>query len=911
MNDWHLQPVEDVLSKLQVSLETGLNADEVAHRMEKYGPNELVDRGGKSPWKILLEQLTGVMTIVLIVSAVISFFLHDYEDAIAILAIVILNTILGFSQEYRAEKAMAALKKMAVPHVKVRRGGRVVEITARELVPGDLVMLEAGNLIPADGRLVESVNLRIQEAVLTGESEPVEKITAPLSQPNLGIGDQRNRAFMGTVISYGRGVLAITETGMKTELGRIADMLQNVTQEATPMQRRLAQLAKVLAIAALAIVAVVFVLGVIRGEDLRLMFLTSISMAVAAIPEGLPTVVTIGLALGAQAMLKRNALIRKLPAVETLGSVTVICSDKTGTLTENRMTVTLLDVANHQLDMKQEVQGFTPRVRKDQANSQLTVDPAISFLLISGALCNDALLEVDADHEDEFTSVGDPTEGALVIAAARGGLWKSELEKEFPRLAELPFDSDRKRMTTIHRLPETTISAAQNTPLNRQNPPGYPWIAITKGSVDGMLDISSQVWVDGQLHPLDDHWRERIQSANNRLAQNGMRVLGMAFQLRRNEAIDLPEEPLEKDLAFIGMTGMIDPARPEVHAAVQKAHLAGIRSMMITGDHPLTALSIARDLGITTSDHVITGHELSTMPVEILTEKVKDTSVFARVSPEHKLKIVEALQSNGEIVAMTGDGVNDAPALKKADIGVAMGITGTDVSKESAEIVLLDDNFATIVAAVEEGRRIYDNIRKFIKYALGSNIGEILVMLVAPFLGMPLPLLPLQILWINLVTDGLPGLALTMESAESNTMNRPPYHPKENMFSRGLGRSIMWMGLMLGLLTLGIGYWGWATGQDAWQTMAFTTLALAQMGNVLAIHTSSKPLMKGGLFTNPLLIGSILLTLVLQVAVVYTPFLQPFFGTEPLTAQQFGITILASFVMYIFVRWERSYHHAA
>ncbi len=911
MNDWHVQPVEDVLSKLQVSLETGLNADEAAHRMGEYGPNELVDRGGKSPWKILLEQLTGVMTIVLIVSAVISFFLQDYEDAIAILAIVILNTILGFSQEYRAEKAMAALKKMAVPHVKVRRGGRVVEITARELVPGDLVLLEAGNLIPADGRLVESVNLRIQEAVLTGESEPVEKITTPLSQPNLGIGDQRNRAFMGTIISYGRGILAITETGMKTELGRIADMLQKVTQETTPMQRRLAQLAKVLAIAALAIVAVVFVLGVIRGEDIRLMFLTSISMAVAAIPEGLPTVVTIGLALGAQGMLKRNALIRKLPAVETLGSVTVICSDKTGTLTENRMTVTLLDVANHQLDMKQEVQGFTPRVRKDQANRQLTVDPAISLLLISGALCNDALLEVDADHEDEFTSVGDPTEGALVIAAARGGLWKYELEKEFPRLAELPFDSDRKRMTTIHRLPETTIDAVQNTPLNRQNSPGYPWIAITKGSVDGMLDISSQVWVDGQLHPLDDHWRERIHAANNRLAQNGMRVLGMAFQLRRNEAIDLPEEPLEKDLVFIGMTGMIDPARPEVHEAVQKAHLAGIRSMMITGDHPLTALSIARDLGITTSDHVITGHELSTMPVEILTEKVKDTSVFARVSPEHKLKIMEALQSNGEIVAMTGDGVNDAPALKKADIGVAMGITGTDVSKESAEIVLLDDNFATIVAAVEEGRRIYDNIRKFIKYALGSNIGEILVMLVAPFLGMPLPLLPLQILWINLVTDGLPGLALTMESAENNTMKRPPYHPKENIFSRGLGRSIIWMGLMLGLLTLGIGYWGWATGQEAWQTMAFTTLALAQMGNVLAIHTSSKPLMKGGLFTNPLLIGSILLTLVLQVAVVYTPFLQPFFETEPLSVQQFGVTIVASIVMYIFVRWERRYHHAA
>ena len=910
MSDWHLISVSDALDKLQVSLETGLSPAEASHRLAEVGPNELIDRGGKSPWKIVFEQLTGVMTIVLIVSALISFFLADFEDAVAILAIVILNTILGFSQEYRAEKAMAALKKMAVPHVKVRRGGHVVEISARELVPGDLVLLEAGNLIPADGRLIESANLRVQEAVLTGESEAVEKMTAPLSQPNPTLGDQRNRAFMGTVIAYGRGTLAVTETGMKTELGRIADMLQNVTQEATPMQRRLEHLGKVLAAAALAIVAVVFGLGVIRGEDLRLMFMTAISMAVAAIPEGLPTVVTIGLALGAQGMLKRNALIRKLPAVETLGSVTVICSDKTGTLTENRMTVTLLDVANHQLDIKEEVQGFSPRVSKRQTKSQGSVEPAISFLLISGALCNDALLEGDAEHAGEFSTIGDPTEGALVIAAARTGLWKQELEKEWPRVAELPFDSDRKRMTTIHRLPQTTLAEAENTPLAHPNVDEPPLIAITKGSVDGMLEISSQVWVDGQLHALDAHWRERIQTANNRLAQNGMRVLGMAYQLRRHESVDHPQEPVEKDLVFIGMTGMIDPARPEVFDAVHKAQLAGIRPMMITGDHPLTALSIARDLGITTTDHVITGRELATMPMDKLVRQVKETSVFARVSPEHKLKIVEALQSNGQIVAMTGDGVNDAPALKKADIGVAMGITGTDVTKESADMVLMDDNFATIVAAVEEGRRIYDNIRKFIKYALGSNIGEILVMLAAPFLGMPLPLLPLQILWINLVTDGLPGLALTMEFAESNTMKRPPFHPKENIFSRGLGRSIIWMGLMLGLLTMGIGYWGWATGQEAWQTMAFTTLTLAQMGNVLAIHTSSKPLFKGGLFSNPLLIASILITVVMQLGVVYIPFLQPIFETEPLTASQFGVTILASIAMYIFVRLERHLNRA-
>lgn len=898
----HRQSVSEAFSALTVSPETGLSPDEAARRLAETGPNELIDRGGKSPWKILLEQLTGIMTVVLIVSAVISLFLSDYEDAIAILAIVILNTLLGFTQEYRAEKAMAALKKMAVPRVKVRRAGRVLEISARELVPGDLVLLETGNLIPADGRLVEAVNLKIQEAVLTGESEAVEKITAPIPQDNLPLGDQRNRAFMGTVVTYGRGTLLITGTGMKTELGRIAEILQSVENEPTPMQRRLEQLAKTLAAAALVIVAVVFALGLLRGEDLRLMFMTSISMAVAAIPEGLPAVVTIGLAFGAQAMLKRKALIRKLPAVETLGSVTVICSDKTGTLTENRMTVTFIDVVNHQLDLKAQIQGLSPYARRSESNPEIAADPAVALLLVSGALCNDAVFEAMPDRPDEFSAVGDPTEGALIVAAARAGLWKVDLEATMPRLAELPFDSERKRMTTLHAIPQRL--PLMQTLLAAVPDPGITCIALTKGSVDGILDVSRWVWADGKIIPIDIAWRERIQAANNRLAQNGMRVLGMACQLRHTPETHSVEEPLEKDLIFIGITGMIDPARPEVFTAVRLARSAGIRPIMITGDHPLTALSIARDLGIAVNDQVVTGQALAQMDVETLRTVVKDTSVFARVSPEHKLKIVEALQANGQIVAMTGDGVNDAPALKKADIGVAMGITGTDVSKESAEMVLLDDNFATIVAAVEEGRRIYDNIRKFIKYALGSNIGEILVMLVAPFLGMPLPLLPLQILWINLVTDGLPGLALTMEEAAPNTMQRPPYHPKENIFGRGLGRSIVWMGFLLGALTLGIGYWGWSTGQHGWQTTAFTTLALAQMGNVLAVHTSSKPLWKGGLFSNKLLIGAVLLTVVLQGVVVYVPFLQPIFETEAMTLPQIAASLLACVAMFVFVRFE-------
>ncbi len=902
MTIWHQKNVAETIQELDVTIESGLSSQEAGRRLAEIGPNELIDRGGKSPWKIVLDQLTGIMTIILIISAVVSLFLGDYEDAIAILAIVVLNTLLGFSQEYRAEKAMAALKKMSVPHVRVRRDGHVLEISAVEIVPGDLVLLEAGNVVPADGRLVEAVNLRVQEAVLTGESEPVEKLNRAIPQDSLALGDQRNRAFMGTVVTYGRGILAVTATGMRTELGKIAELLQSVSHEATPLQRRLEQLARAMAIAALAIVGVVFILGLVRGEDLRLMFLTAISMAVAAIPEGLPTVVTIGLALGAQAMLKRNALIRKLPAVETLGSVTVICSDKTGTLTENRMTVTLLDVADHQLDLREQVASFSPRIRQEEVNPALAANPAIALLLVTGALCNDAVLDNSAGRPGEFATVGDPTEGALVVAAARAGLWKTELEQAMPRVAELPFDSERKRMTTLHRLPAQSGLPALSGLLSAQAP--TPLIALTKGSVDGILEICSQVWTDGACLPMDDAWRVRVRAANNRLAQNGMRVLGMAFQLRQNAATDHPESPLEKDLTFIGMAGMIDPARPEVFTAVRTAQTAGIRPMMITGDHPLTALSIARDLGITANERVITGQELSILTVADLAQAVKDVSVFARVSPEHKLKIVEALQANGEIVAMTGDGVNDAPALKKADIGVAMGITGTDVSKESAEMVLLDDNFATIVAAVEEGRRIYDNIRKFIKYALGSNIGEILVMLVAPFLGMPLPLLPLQILWINLVTDGLPGLALTMESAERNTMQRPPFHPKENIFGRGLGRSILWMGLLLGALTVGIAYWGWATGQEAWRTMAFTTLTLGQMGNVLAIHTTTRSFWKGGLFTNRFLIGSVILTLALQLLVVYAPFLQPVFETEPLSLEQFAITLLASLTMFLFVRLE-------
>jgi len=897
MSNWHTLKVEDLINELGTDLTGGLTTDEAAHRLQKYGRNELIERGAKSPWRILLEQLTGIMVVILIISAMVSLVLEEYTDAIVILIIVVLNALLGFVQEYRAEQAMAALKKMATPRVRVRRAGHIQDLPAQELVPGDVILLEAGNAIPADCRVAESVNLRAQEAILTGESEPVEKYSHPLEKADLPVADRRNMLYMGTVVTYGRGSAVVVATGMQTQLGHIADMLQTVGTEQTPLQRRLDQLGKGLAVAALAIVAIVFVLGLLRGEDLRLMFMTAISMSVAAVPEGLPAVVTIALALGAQRMLKRQALIRKLPAVETLGSVTTICSDKTGTLTENRMTVTILDVAGNRMNFLEQVRDYTPLIRpKEMPDINLVRHPAVAMLLLGGALCNDAVLEFNEDA-GTYASIGDPTEGALVIAAAQAHMWKDELERKLPRRGEIPFDSERKRMTTIHQFPTDNVELPQGLAVLQAQRQGE-WIAFTKGAVDSLLQRTDKVWVEDHVEPLTKEWAERIQVANNSMAQQGMRVLGVAFRWLEQLPESPKEEEVERNLIFIGMSGMIDPARPEVSDAVATTLSAGVRPVMITGDHPLTALYIAKELGIATNDNVLTGQDLAKMSVEELKGVVEELSVFARVSPEHKLKIVQALQEKGHIVAMTGDGVNDAPALKRADIGVAMGITGTDVSKEAADMVLLDDNYATIVAAVEEGRRIYDNIRKFIRYTMTSNAGEIWVMLLAPFLGMPLPLLPLQILWINLVTDGLPGLALTVEPAERDTMQRPPHSPKESIFGRGMARDVLIIGLLMGLVSLGVGFAAWLRGDPTWQTMAFTTLTMGQMGNALAIRSERYALWQIGLLSNRLILGAVLLTLILQLAVVYLPFFQNIFNTQPLSAGNLAISLGCSVLVY-------------
>ncbi len=904
MSGCHSQNISTVLHMLETNASTGLTDDEAARRLARDGPNELIERGGKSPWFILWEQFASVMVVMLIIAAVVSAALGDYKDTSAILAIVILNAVLGFRQEYKAEMAMAALRKLGVPNVRVRRNGRVLEVPAGELTPGDIVVLEAGNMVPADGRLLESANLKILEASLTGESEPAGKDAGIVLEGEQPLADRSNMVFMGTLVSYGRGMAVVTETGMNTELGHIADMLQSIRREATPLQRRLDRMGRILAMAVLAIIAVIFTLGLLHGEDPRLMFLTAVSLAVAAVPEGLPAVVTITLAMGAQRMLKRKALIRKLTAVETLGSTTVVCSDKTGTLTLNQMTVTHLEVSGGQADPETlAVRDFSWRSPQGEKLAAAIGTPDFKLLLVGGTLCNDATLDEEESGKKFCRTLGDPTEGALVSVAARLGFEKKELEQVLPRIGEVPFESARKRMTTVHRCQAWDVNVQELLAMTCMN--GAEYIVFSKGAVDSLIEVADAVLVNGRTEPLDDSRRDEIVKAQDKLARKGMRTLGVAFRTLRSLPDTMDEQTLERNLIFIGLVGMIDPPRPEAAAAVKTCREAGIRPVMITGDHPLTAGYIAENLGIAVDGRVVTGRELDALSMDRLSELVAETAVYARVSPEHKLKLVQALQNSGQIVAMTGDGVNDAPALKKADIGVAMGITGTDVAKEASDMILLDDNFATIVAAVEEGRVIYDNIRKFVRYIMTTNSGEIWLMLFAPFAGMPLPLLPLQILWMNLLTDGLPALGLSVEPAEKNAMRRPPCLPRESIFARGMGLHILWVGLLMALISLGMGYRYWISGESGWQTMVFTTITLSQMAHVLAIRSGRESLFRSGLFTNMPLLGAVVLSFVLQLAVVYVPFLQDVFRTSALSAGDLLVSVGLSSIIFWAVELEK------
>lgn len=901
-----------VLQQLKTNANDGLSQLEVSRRLEHYGPNALTEQSGESFWQILWKQLAATMVLVLIVAALISIALRDYTNTAAILVIVAFNAILGVHQEYQARQAISALKRLAVSTVKVRRDGHIQEISARGLVPGDIVLLETGNLVAADYRLLESISLRIQESSLTGESESVDKQVQALEANDLALADRHNMAYMGTTITYGRGLAVVTATGNDTELGQIATAIQTVKPKSTPLQQRLDQLGGRLALITVVLVLVIFGLGLRRGEELSLMFLTAVSLAVAAVPEGLPAVVTITLALGATRMIKRQALIRKLPAVETLGSVTVICSDKTGTLTENRMTATFLAVEGHEVDLSQSLAELG---KGADLSNLLEETPELTWLLTGAMLCNDAIVETDADIPHSLQAVGDPTEGALVMAAAHMGLSKIESEKSLPRITEQPFDAERKRMTTLHKLPPITESMPTAIRLIVSDLLGLgeaSHIVFTKGGVGSLLAVTSRVWVNGQAIPLNNESRQKIMAGNDRLARNGMRVLGVAFRPLVSATIDLEYKPstdhsdrLEQNLIFIGMIGLIDPIRLDVKDAILTCQEAGIRPVMITGDHPLTAQAIARKLGIVPNDRVLTGPDISRLSSQALQERVETISVYARVSPQNKLDIVKALQQRGHIVAMTGDGVNDAPALKQADIGIAMGITGTDVAKEAADMVLLDDNFATIVAAIREGRVIYDNIRKFIKYTLTGNAGELWVILLAPLLGMPLPLIPIQILWINLLADGLLALALSVEPAERRIMGRPPRRPNESIFSRGMGRDIIWIGLSLGLLLLSIAYHYWSIGQVNWQTMVFTTLALSRVWMAEAMRTDRDSLWRIGLFSNRPLLSAVAITLGLQMAVIYLPALQAIFKTTALSPIDLSISFLLSTAIFCMIEIEK------
>lgn len=904
MENWHILPMEEVVSRLESNTVEGLSEREGGIRLAQHGPNELVEKSTKRPLQILWEQFSSTMVLILIAASVVSGFLGKPTETIAISAIVLLFAILGFVQEYRAEQAMAALKKLTVPTVRVLRNGDVTQLSARELVTGDMVLLEAGNLVPADVRFVECINLRVQESALTGESEPVEKESSALGSINIPLGDKRNMGYMGTVVTYGRGVGVVVATGMDTELGKIATLIQDVEQITTPLQRRLDQLGKGLALFGVVVAVLVMLLGVFRGESLNDMFLTAVSVAVAVVPEGLPAVVTVTLALGAQRMLRRQALIRKLPAVETLGSVTVICSDKTGTLTENKMTVTVIDVAGHFLELMGTGKHPTPALAAQPEAVLLDQPVSVNMVLAGGALCNDASLMPDPET-GRYKAVGDPTEGALLVAASQAGLTKSELQKVLPRVAELPFDSDRKRMTTVHQFPHDT--QALPALLQGLSNGAKPYLAITKGSVDGLLDICHHVWREGQVERLDHGWYDRISTASNQLAQDGMRVLGIATQWL-DSVPESPLEGLEKELIFWGMVGMIDPPRPEVKTAVQTCRAAGIRPIMITGDHPLTARFIAHDLGISINGRVKTGQDLNAMTAEELEAIVEEVSIFARVSPEHKLRIVEALQRKGHVVAMTGDGVNDAPALKKANIGVAMGITGSDVTKEAAQMVLLNDNFATIVSAVEEGRVIYDNIRRFVKFSIAGNLGKVIVMLFAPLFGISVALLPLQLLWLNLLTDGLLGLGLGVEPAEEDTMAQPPRSPQASLLSGGLTFHILLVGTLIGAIALGIGiiyFQPQAPEDKRWQTMIFTTLAFLQIGQALASRSSQESIFKLGLRSNPTMTLLIFITIGLQLAVLYIPFLDSFFEVVPLSPTNLLICFLLGSGAFVGIEIEK------
>jgi len=831
--NWYSISVDETL-KQTGSKPEGLDDATVQRKLAEHGKNELKAKKKKSPLVIFFRQFTDVMILVLIIAAIVSSFIGEFSDTIVIIVIVLLNAIIGFIQEYRAEKAMDALKKMSAPSSHVIRNGKEVELPSVELVPGDIVLLQEGNTVPADIRLSESESIKINEASLTGESNAVDKKTDALEDNDPPLGDRINMAYKGTQIISGHGKGIVVATGMQTELGKIAGMLEEA-DSSTPLQIRLAKFSKKLTVIIIILCIALFLIGYLRGEDVNRMLLTSISLAVAAIPEALPAVVTISLALGARRMMKRQALIRKLYAVETLGSVTYICTDKTGTLTKNEMAVQEIWVNDEN--------------KKEELLQAMSLN--------------------HTTKESEGKLTGDPTELAMVKYAKE--------QKDYKRAKEIPFDANRKAMTTIHERDDKF------------------WV-ITKGAAEVITAMHKEATLE-----------ETIKKQEEKMAQEGMRVISFAGKEIQELPAEISPGNIEKDLHFIGLVGLIDPPREEAKEAIAQCKTAGIVPVMITGDHPLTAASIAKQIDIIDNDDqkVVTGKDMENMDDEKLKQEIEKIRVYARVSPGQKLRIVEALQERNQFVSMTGDGVNDAPSLKKANIGVAMGITGTDVTKEAAHMILLDDNFASIVKAVKEGRRIYDNIRKFIKYILTGNTAEIWAIFLAPLIGLPIPLLPVHILWVNLVTDGLPALALAAEASEKDTMKRPPRHPGESIFAKGLGIHVLWVGIFIGVLTVATQWFAIEASDTHWQTIIFTLLCFCQLWHVMAIRSETRSLFKMGLLSNKPLLFAVLGTVLLQLAVIYIPFLNTFFHTQPLTLAELLIVTGVSALVFLVVEIEK------
>ena len=931
---WHTLTTEETLKRLETPVAEGLTTEEAQRRLKVYGPNQLEEKARRTFAQMVWEQLQGFVILLLIGAAIVSAILGEYVDAGAIIAIVLLNTVLGVVQESRAEEALAALKRMAAPDSQVLRGGKRVTIPSPELVPGDIVFMEAGYYVPADVRLIEAVNLRIEEAALTGESVPVQKNAAATLKAGASLGDRKNSAFMGTVVNYGRGKGVVTSTGMHTQLGLIATMLQAVQEEPTPLQKKLDQLGKTLGIAALIVCGLVFIVGVVESIgaiDIDLivgLFMIAVSLAVAAVPEGLPAVVTVSLALGMQEMIKRHALIRRLSSVETLGSATVICSDKTGTLTQNEMTVTRLWA--DETMVKVTGQGYTPvgDFLVGDKKVDLREFPAIRTALWLGVLNNDAVLE-ETENEDgsrEYRMVGDPTEGSILVAAYKAGGVTRLLNKSYPRTNEIPFDSDYKRMVTVHSVSDPSVEdLSPFTDSDRED----CYVIAVKGAPDVVLKLCKYYAPISGGEPvlLDEEKRTKIIAANDEMTHEALRVLGVAYRLVKVLPEGANREELEQDLVFVGLIGMIDPARPEVAPALETAYRAGIRTIMITGDYPNTARAIAESIGLLRSGHqVLTGEQLETMSDEELKEEVKKTDVYARVSPEHKLRIVNALQANGEVVAMTGDGVNDAPAIKQADIGVSMGITGTHVAKDTADLVLTDDNYVSIVSAVEQGRIIYSNIRKFVYFLISCNMAEILIIFLPTAIGALIlpeltteqlsPLAPIQLLWLNLVTDGAPALALSTEKGDPDIMDQPPRSPKEAIINRDMLVGVIFQTIAISAVTL-IAFWvglhrdgaSIVDNLEFAETMAFVTLSTSELIRAFTARSERYPLLKMGVFSNKWMNLAVLASLAMVLLVVYVPFLNPIFKTQPLGWEQWQLILpllLIPSIVAELVKWYMS-----